>query len=352
MISFVGFDPGNNGLKVAYFKSPNKIGYLFVPNISAPAIPLDIPPVGDDQDVLAVEVLSADDDFQTPTFLGNLALQQAQDKAEQDRRRDRSESVAVKQLVPAVLGLLYEEGRPFVMTVGATLQDIREQKDKLVRKIEKKHTIKYLYGSLAGRTIEPVVIQCNTYPQAAAGLYSLLRNDDGSIKRFDWLEKTILAIDIGHGQINFAIMQNMVFIKEACFSRDFGNYRVVNAVKDYLNSAPYYVTATIPQLQKATEDGYYKMRGAKVDLRDVIMTATKETIDMAYREVKDELSASLYNQITDIVVLGGVADRVAPLIQEKFDLPVEKAKVSLYENARGNLLHAREKWEAERKQVI
>lgn len=352
MVSFVGFDPGNNGLKVAYFTAPNRIGYMFVSNISAPAIPLDIPPAGEDQDILAVEVLSADKEFQAPTFLGNLALQQAQDKAEQDRRRDRSESVTVNQLVPAVLGLLYEEGKPFVMTVGATLQDIRDQKDRLIKKIEKKHQIKYLYGTLAGRTIEPVVIQCNTYPQAAAGLYSLLRNDDGSIRRVDWLEKTILAIDIGHGQINFAIMQNMVFIKEACFSRDFGNYRVVNAVKDYLNSAPYYVTASIPQLQRATEVGYYTIGSRKVDLRDVIVTATKETVDLAYREVKDALPASLYNQITDIVVLGGVADRVAPLIQEKFGLPVEKAKVSLYENARGNLLQAREKWEAERKQVI
>lgn len=351
-INFVGFDPGNNGLKVAYFTAPNKLGYKFIPNISSPAIPLDIPPVGEDEDVLAVEISSADKEFQAPVFLGNLALQQAQDKAEQDRRRDRSESVTVNQLVPAVLGLLYEEGKPFVMTVGATLQDIREQKDKLIKKIEKKHKVKYFYGSLAGRTVEPVVIECHTYPQAAAGLYSLLRNDDGSIRRYDWADKTVLAIDIGHGQINFAIMQNMVFIKEACFSRDFGNYRVVNEVKDYLNSAPYYVTASIPQLQKATEAGHYMIGGKKVDLRDVITTATKETVDLAYREVKDELPASLYNQITDIVVLGGVADRVAPMIQNRFSLPVEKGRASLFENARGNALQARQKWEAERKQVI
>jgi hypothetical protein len=147
-------------------------------------------------------------------------------------------------------------------------------------------------------------------------------------------------------------MDKMVFVKESCFSRDFGNYRVVNAVKDFLNSAPYYVTASIPQLQRATEAGYYTIGRDKIDLREVIAEATKNTIDLAYREVKDELPASLYNQITDIVVMGGVADRVAPLIQERFSLPVEKAKVSLFENARGNALHARQKWEAEAKKVI
>ena len=63
----------------------------------------------------------------------------------------------------------------------------------------------------------------------------------------------------------------------------------------------------------------------------------------SYREVKDELPASLYNQITDIVVLGGAADRVAPMIQDRFSLPVEKARVSLFENARGNALQARAK---------
>lgn len=352
-INFTGFDPGNNGLKVAYFVSPSKIEYKFIPNISSPAIHLDVPPVGEDEDVLAAEVLSADSgEFQQPVFLGTLALQQGQDKAEQDRRRDRSESVTVNQLVPAVLGLLHEEGVPFVMTVGATLQDIREQSGKLIKKIERKHRVKYLYGSLAGRTIEPCVIQCYTYPQAAAGLYSLLRNDDGSIRRYDWADKTVLAIDIGHGQINFAVMQKMIFIKEACFSRDFGNYRVVNSVKDYLNSAPYYVTASIPQLQKATELGYYMIGGKKVDLREVIMAETKELINLAYREIKDELPPSLYNQITDIVVLGGVADRVTPMIQDRFSLSVEKARVSLFENARGNALQARQKWEEETKKRV
>lgn len=162
------------------------------------------------------------------------------------------------------------------MTVGATLQDIREQKDKLIRKIEKKHKVKYLYGSLAGQTREPVVIECHTYPQAAAGLYSLLRNDDGSIKRYDWADKTVLAIDIGHGQINFAIMNKMVFVKEACFSRDFGNYRVVNEVKDYLNSAPYYVTASIPQLQRVTETGYYTIGGKKIDSGTLLLPQQKK----------------------------------------------------------------------------
>jgi len=110
-INFVGFDPGNNGLKVAYFTAPNRLGYKFIPNISAPAIPLDIPPIGEDEDVLAVEVQSADRGFQEPVFLGNLALQQAQDKAEQDRRRDRSESVTVNQLVPASIGSTVRRGK-------------------------------------------------------------------------------------------------------------------------------------------------------------------------------------------------------------------------------------------------
>ncbi len=351
MVNFVGFDPGNNGLKVAHYISPNKIGYKFIPNISSPAISLDIPPVGADEDVLAVEVLSADKDFQKPVLLGNLALQQAQDKAEQDRQRDRSESVTVNQLVPAALGLLHEEGAPFVMTVGATLQDIREQKEKLIRKIEKKHRIKYLYGTKAGMLVEPYVVQCNTYPQAAAGLYSMLHNDDGSIRRVDWESKTVLALDIGHGQINVAIMQGMIFVKGSCFSRDFGNYRIVNAVKEYLNSAPYYITATIPQLQKATELEHYLINGDKVNLREVIREESKETVDMIYREVREQLPASLYNQITDIVVMGGVAERFAPLIANKFGLPTEKAKVSLYENARGYALHARRKWEEEKKVI-
>jgi hypothetical protein len=146
-------------------------------------------------------------------------------------------------------------------------------------------------------------------------------------------------------------MDKMIFVKEACFSRDFGNYRVVNAVKDHLNSAPYYVTASIPQLQRATEAGHYRIGGRKIDLKDVILAKTKEIVDLAYREVRDAIPTSLYNQITDIVVMGGVTDRVAPLIADRFSLPVEKARVSLYENARGNLLQARVKWEEEKKVV-
>ena len=157
-VRFIGIDPGNNGVKYAYF-SGDQVQCGFIPNVSGPAIKLDFPPAGRDEELLSVEVLSAEDTEQSkPTFIGELARTQLQEQADQDRDRNKAESDSVNIITPAVLGLL-GDSQKMVLGVGATLQDYSVQAPLLQQKLTKRHEIYYQYGTRAGETVRPEVIR-------------------------------------------------------------------------------------------------------------------------------------------------------------------------------------------------
>lgn len=344
---FIGVDAGNSAVKYAYFCG-GQIRFGMVPNITGRAIALDIPPASPrDEEIISVRVLSADDDEQRKEhFVGELARRQLQEYAGQDRSRNKADSDSVNIILPAVLGLRDTE-EPIVLGVGATLQDYATQAPLLQKKLTRRHEIVFRYGSRAGQSIRPNVVKTYTYAQAAAGLISLLRTDEGRIRRTDWNDQTILAIDFGHGQINVAVMDRLQFVMAACFAMDYGFYRVVSAAQNYLNTK-HYVTASIPQLQEAVEKGFYLKNNSKIDLRQPIDSACEKLTDKVVEEIKVHVPSMLLDRVSTIVAMGGGGKTMAPFVGSAFPaMKLEIAENSLFANARGLLLVAREKWEKE-----
>lgn len=346
-LRFIGIDAGNSAVKYAYFCG-GQVRFGMVPNITGPAMTLDIPPASPrDEEIIAVRVLSADEDeHRKEHFVGELARRQLQEYAGQDRSRNKADSDSVNIILPAVLGLLDTEEQ-IVLGVGATLQDYAVQAPLLQKKLTRRHEVIFRYGSRAGQSIRPNVVKTYTYAQAAAGLVSLLRTDEGRVRRTDWNDETIMAVDFGHGQINVAVMDRLQFVMTACFAVDYGFYRVVGAVQDYLNTK-YYVTASIPQLQEAVERGYYLKNNSKIDLRQTIDGACEKLANKIADEIRVRVPSMLLDRVGTIVVMGGGGKTMAPFIGSIFPaMKLEIAEQSLFANARGLLLVAREKWEKE-----
>lgn len=346
-IRFIGVDAGNSAVKYAYFCG-GQIRYGFIPNVTGRAINLDIPPASPwDEEIISARVLSADEEeHRKEHFVGELARRQLQEYAGQDRSRNKADSDSINIILPAVLGLLDNE-EPIVLGVGATLQDYAVQAPLLQKKLTRRHEVVFRYGSRAGQTIKPNVIKTYTYAQAAAGLISLLRTDEGRVRRTDWNDETIMAVDFGHGQINVAVMDRLQFVMAACFAMDYGFYRVVSAVQNYLNTK-YYVTASIPQLQEAVERGYYLKNNSKIDLRQIIDSACEKLIDMVVNEIKVHVPSMLLDRVSTIVAMGGGGKTMAQFVGSALPaMKLEVAENSLFANARGLLLIAREKWEKE-----
>ncbi len=342
-MKFIGIDAGNSGCKYAYFKE-GQLVYGCIPNITGKAITLDIPPSGIDERLLAVEILSADEaEERQPVFVGELARQQLQEYAQQDRSRNKAESDAIKLIVPAVLGLLGDEAK-IVLGIGATLQDYADQAPLLQKNLTRRHEVKFNLGSKAGKILRPEVTATYTYAQAAAGLISLLKDDYGQIRRVELANQTVLALDFGHGQVNVALMDKLQFIKKACFSVDYGFYRIISAVQNYLNAKPYYITATIPQLQTAVEKGFFIWKGQQIDLTEVIEESCAKIVELIYNEVMVHTNNL---NIDTLVVMGGAATIMTPFVGSRFGYIPELALDSMYANARGLLLIAKEKWEKE-----
>jgi hypothetical protein len=345
-MNFVGIDPGNSRCKYSfeeYIAGKKVIRSKDVPNVTGEAIELDVIPTGKEEDLLAVQIHSADDaEYRKPVFIGNLALSQLRDTANQDRDRDKAEGDGVNLIIPAILGMLYPD-QEIVLGVGATLTDFKKQAPLLEQKLTREHVIEFLYGEKMGKTVKVNVVDTFIYPQAAAGLYSVMQADDGTIRRMDLAESNVLVIDGGHGQVNVALVQAMNPIKKACFATDDGFYKVVLDVQNYLN-VEHYISTSIPQLQKAVEQGFYEKNNNRIDLQDVLGESCGKLVKMIYREVKSKFDADLFNSINLILIMGGSAEILAPFIQAIFNLPVEIAPKALHANSRGLLLIARENY--------
>ena len=277
-----------------------------------------------------------------------MAKRESQENADQDTDRNKAASFGINVITPTILSLL-SKGSPVVLCAGATFEDFIDQSPKLKEKLTRKHRVWFRYGSYANETVEVNVIQTYTFPQLGAGLIGMLQDDQGRPRRDDWTGKTVLGIDFGHGQTHFGILQNLEFAQSSCHSIDFGCSRIASSVQDYLNSAPYYANATIPQLQEATEKGYYLQLNKKIDLTEVIDTAQDEIMSLLYKELTNpkKISKPLFDSINEIVIMGGRAELMAACVGSKFQMKPEIAKDSLTLNARGMLLTAVSKWRKE-----
>lgn len=346
-IIFVGADPGNVALKLAFFRGDN-LYMRYIPNTNGPGINLTETPTGPDEKCLAVKVLSSENDsFRNQVhFIGDLAKRQLQADAEQDRDRNKVSSDSVNLITPAALGLFGNE--KLVLCMGATSSDYEQQAPLLQKKMTGKHKIYYQYGSFAGQVVEPEVLATYTYAQAVAGLFGLLYTK--RVSSNDWKNSTVMALDFGHGQLSVAVLENLDVVRRACFSLDFGFYQIAEAVQDYLNKAPYYVTATIPELQDVVEKGYYLKHGKEISVREIIDTATNNLMETAYREIRAKItkvSQKLYDQISTIVVMGGGGETMAPVVGSKYGISPLIAPDAVYINAIGLAWMAKRKWEKE-----
>ena len=345
-VRFAGFDPGNSGLKVALWEG-GRINYCFIPNLTGPDIEMVAYPKGDQLSTLGVEVLSAEDErYRERMLVGELALAQLQKDAYQDRSRAKALGDGVNVIVPAVLAAL-DDGRPWVIGVGATLKDVKSQAELIVQRLKRSHTVKFIYGP--GARLDPVrtmVLDVSVYPQAAAGIYGMVRNDDDSIcsEYADLLDKNILGLDCGHGQWNGIVLQQMVPQTPSKFCLDEGYVRVVMAVREYLDRN-FFIPATIPQLQKAVQDECFLINNKRIDLVAVVDRAITEIVEKAYREARETIEPMVFAGLNEIWLLGGAASKLAPFVEARFDLPVNGVPAPLLANARGLMFFAKSEWE-------
>lgn len=344
-VEFIGVDLGNSAGKIAFFRG-NRVECHRVPNIMGEAIPLDSAPLGADDEVLCVSVNGSEE-----YFLGKLADDQLQDRALQDRDRDKANSSELQYLLPALLGL-YSTGKPVVLGIGTTIKDFANQAPELVKKLKGKFQVTYRYGSMAGKTVCIEVVDVVPFPQTVSGLIGLMKDDQGRVIRADWNGRTVLGLDFGGGQVNGALVKELTPLKQYSFSTDFGCYRIMGAIQDMLNAAPHFLSPSVPQLQKALEQEWYPFENRKINLEECIDNATAELVKMTVRDIKDKIPDSVRVSINDIVLLGGRADKFAAFVGVHFpNYRVEIAQSAVFANARGLLLIAKESWEERMKEL-
>jgi hypothetical protein len=350
MMNIAGFDPGNSRCKWAVLEHMTGKGDWMatydIPNITGDAIDLPLTLKGEAEELLAIERMTGAEQYRTPKFIGRLAMEQLQGLAAQDRDRHKAEGDGVNYIIPALLAL--ESARRNVqyetwdIAVGATLSDFKKQAPEIERRLTGVHAVKFLAGPYAGRTLRANVGQVTVYPQAAAGAYGLMaRTIPGT--SLNLARQNVLVLDIGHGQINVALMHQMTPIIPACFSIDEGFYQVAVAVQEHLN-AEHYLNLTIPQAQLAAENGHFMMHQESIPLGHVVAAAIDKIVKRVHETVVSRLGAAQFAGVEEILAIGGAAAPAAGSIERRFGIEPAVTQTSIYDNAIGLAYLARDKW--------
>jgi hypothetical protein len=336
----IGIDPGNYATKYAYRDQDGRIVTGEIDNIAGPAFNLDAPPAGGEQaDLLHVSLTEPEDGYEGEWFLGRFALNQLQDQALQNRDRRRAETHAVNLIAPAALAMICQDREQITLGVSATIRDYSVEAPLLGERLRGRHPVTFHLGPLAGVTRGPHVLSVEPFPQAVATAFDELMGDDLKPRpvNFDWRARPITVINLGHGQINYAVLApKLQYVREAADSLDIGCWRVVEAIRDYLNGYPWYFPGTIPQLSQAMIDQYIMIDGERVDLKPVIEEVFSSLADRLFRAV-NERAQVLFRQ-TETVILGGAAARAASeVFQTKFKRQVVVGQDPKMADARGIL---------------
>lgn len=120
MLHFVGVGAGNSSAKVVtQLEGCDASVHAIVPNVSAFAEELDVPPASPDSlERLDLEILDPAEGYDGERFVGSLASKQLAQDVVQDRSRDKADSDNINLITPALLSALCEPGDKVVLGIG------------------------------------------------------------------------------------------------------------------------------------------------------------------------------------------------------------------------------------------
>lgn len=336
----IAIDPGNDSTKYAYRDAAGQIVTGDIDNVAGPAIELDIPPArGEQRELLHISLADPPEGYEGEWFLGPLALTQLQEDAIQDRSRRRANSIAANLIAPAALAMACEDREQVVLGISTTIRDYAVESPLLAERLRGRRAVRFHLGPLAGSARGPMVDDVRACPQSVASGIDELLDDRGNPRHLDWLMKPLMIVNIGHGQINYAILAppKLQYVREAADSLDIGFWRVAEAVRDYLNGEPWYYRATIPQLKQAVIEKRIWLDGEEIDLRPVVDGVISNTVERLYRSMEERVPPALFRQSEVVIVAGAPARMVAGAIQERFRRLVHVGADPKYADARGTL---------------
>ncbi len=349
----IGLDAGNSAAKMVVYLEGAVQGPLrvLIPNVSARAEALDIPPQSSDiWDRLHIEIMGAKSPFDGERFIGALAARQLFD-VEQDRRRNKSESDNINLITPALLAAICQPGDKVVLGIGSPFTDFAAQRERIVERLQRRFSVRFGdYSTKPGAVVDFEVTKVYPYPQTAAGYVAQAISGLGAAHP-EWNDAAVLVVDLGLGQTGLALLDCGEVIKAGCVSIDEPAFlRVAQGVQRHLNTE-YQRDLTLPEVLRVTEAGRYQINAHSIDLSPVIDLECEELAVGLRRRCEELIPSRLRDRVSALLLIGGGA--MTPGAADKFAaayrLPVFVGDDPRYANALGLAEQARMKYEKESK---
>jgi hypothetical protein len=192
-----------------------------------------------------------------------------------------------------------------VVGIGSPFADYQSQRPQIIQRLERPFKVRFgKYSSKPGKEVDFTIKMVAPFPQTAG---AFLDQSTGPIGKAhpEWARQNVVVIDLGLGQTGMAYMAAGEPFHRGCFSIDEPAFiRVAKTVQKFISSE-YRRDLIIPECLEIIEAGEYRIKGEKIDLKNVIELEAANLARGVRKRYEENVPVRQRDMADAILLVGG-----------------------------------------------
>lgn len=244
-------------------------------------------------------------------FVGDLAERQSNVRS---FTLDQSQFITgfAKNLALTALADLVQSNAPVNLVTGLPISYFQRYKDELGQLLIGKHQLTRINPKGEREEVVVAVNKVRVVPQPFGSLFNMMLNQQGEMAELRFAREKIGVIDVGFRTADYTIADKIRYSERGSRTTEGGMARAFTVIANKLQESTG-INVELYRLHEAIDRGYIKIRGKRIDLKEMTDHVFSQLAASIATEV-DRLWADDWD-IDAIVITGGGGKVLAPHLQ-------------------------------------
>ncbi|MGB1110175.1 MAG: hypothetical protein ACPG4N_07450 [Gammaproteobacteria bacterium] len=217
-----------------------------------------------------------------------------------------------KNLALTALSNMVQSNAPVNLVTGLPISYFQRYKDELGQLLIGKHTVTKMNPKGEREEVVISVNKVRVVPQPFGSLFNVMLNQQGEMSELRYAREKIGVIDIGFRTADYTIADKIRYSERGSRTTEAGMARAFTVIANKLQESTG-VNVEIYRLHESLDRGFIKIRGKRIDLKEMADQVFKQLAASIATEV-DRLWQDDWD-IDAIVITGGGGKALAPHLQ-------------------------------------
>lgn len=254
--------------------------------------------------------------FEGQDFLvGRLAMEEDR-FCSQARAKDKTSDDHT--LVQVATGAAYSltDKSEVPLTINYNIRDYAGYRETFAALLQRDYEVTFTRGEYTGVTKRFRFSRVHVVPEGLGAMMHATFNHDGSLKRSDLANSTVVVLDIGSQTCNLAIFRELEFVEELSWAWDLGMHVAESELLDLISRPPFeFEVTTLAELGGILEEKRLQIGKTGHDISQEVFSILDDHARKINEAVSIRLSETDRKRISNVLIAGGGARCLIPFIQ-------------------------------------